>query len=33
MEVKKWTYEEFPEYTEIPEGAERIETTGFETGV
>ncbi len=33
MEVKKWTYEEFPEYTEIPEGAERIETTGDETGV
>ena len=33
MEVKKWTYEEFPEYTEIPEGAQRIETTGNETGV
>lgn len=33
MEVKKWTYEEFPEYTEIPEGARRIETTGDEIGV
>ena len=33
MEVKKWTYEEFPEYTEIPEGARRIDTTGDETGV
>ena len=33
MEVKKWTYEEFPEYAEIPEGARRIETTGDETGV
>lgn len=33
MEVKEWSYGEFPEYTEIPEGAEKIETTGDETGV
>lgn len=30
MEVKKWTYEEFPDYTETPEGASRICTTGDE---
>ena len=33
MEIKKWTYEEFPEFTEEVEGAERISTTGEEMGV
>jgi len=33
MEVKLWTYEEIPEYDEIPEGAKVIETTGDEQGV
>ena len=33
MEIKKWSYEEFPEYTETPKGATRIETTGDEIGV
>lgn len=33
MEVKNWTYEEFPEYTEEIEGAVRIHSTGDETGV
>ena len=33
MEVKNWTYEEFPEYTEKVEGAVRISTTGNEKGV
>ena len=33
MEVKKWTYEEIPEFTDIPEGAHVIETTGDEIGV
>lgn len=33
MEVKNWTYEEFPEYTKEVEGAVRISTTGTEMGV
>ena len=33
MEVRQWSYEELPEFTRIPEGAEVIETTGGETGV
>ena len=33
MEVKAWTYEEFPEFTEIPEGAGVLETSGDEPGV
>ncbi len=33
MEVKPWTYEEFPEFTEEVEGAHIIETTGDEVGV
>ncbi len=30
MQHKKWTYEEFPEFTEIPEGAKAIDSTGEE---
>ena len=33
MEVKKWTYDEFPNFTEEVEGAERLKTTGNEIGV
>ena len=33
MELKPWTYEEFPEFSEPVEGAEIIETTGDEQGV
>ncbi|MBO4889131.1 MAG: alpha/beta hydrolase [Firmicutes bacterium] len=33
MEVKAWTYEEFPEFTEPVEGAHFVETTGEEPGV
>ncbi len=33
MEVKQWTYEDLPEFTEIPEGAKVIETTGDEINV
>ena len=33
MEVKLWTYEEFPEFNEKLEGVEVIETTGDELGV
>ena len=36
MEVKNWTYEEFPDYTSLaglPEGAHLISTTGNESGV
>ncbi len=33
MEVKEWTYEDLPEFTEIPEGAQVIQTTGDEVGV
>jgi len=32
MVVKDWSYEEFPEYTGLPEGAVRLETTGSEMG-
>jgi acetyl esterase/lipase len=32
MEVKNWTYEDFPEWTEVPEGAARIPVTGDEMG-
>ncbi|MCR5006196.1 MAG: alpha/beta hydrolase, partial [Clostridiales bacterium] len=33
MEVRPYTYEEFPEFTEPVEGAHIIETTGDEMGV
>lgn len=33
MEVKEWTYEELPEFTEEVEGAQVIDTTGDEMGV
>lgn len=33
MEVKEWTYEEFPEFTEEVEGSHIIRTTGDEMGV
>lgn len=33
MEVKEWTYEEFPEFAEEVEGARTIPTTGDEIGV
>ncbi len=33
MEVKAWSYEEFPEFTQEVEGAGIIETTGDEMGV
>ena len=33
MEVKSYTYEELPEFTDEVEGAGIIETTGDETGV
>ena len=33
MEVKNWSYEEFPDFTAVPEGAGVIETTGKEMGV
>ncbi len=33
MEVKEWTYEEIPEFTEEVEGAHVISTTGDEIGV
>lgn len=33
MEVKAWTYEEFPDFTEEVEGAVRMKTTGDEMGV
>ena len=32
MEIRDWTYEEFPEYREIPRGADRLEVTGDEMG-
>ena len=32
MEIRDWTYDEFPEYTGIPEGADRLEVTGDEPG-
>ncbi len=33
MEIKNWTYEEYPDCTALPKGAVRIETTGEEVGV
>lgn len=33
MEIKEWSYEEFPEFTEEVNGSHVIETTGDETGV
>ncbi len=33
MEVKEWTYEELPEFTEEVEGAQVIQTTGDEIGL
>ena len=32
MEVRDWSYEEFPEFTDIPAGADRLEVTGDEPG-
>lgn len=32
MEVKEWTYEEYPSFEEYVEGAVRIPTTGDEKG-
>ena len=32
MECKAWEYEEFPEYTDVPEGARCLPTTGDEMG-
>ena len=33
MEVREWTYEELPEFEDVPEGAKVIRTTGDEKGV
>lgn len=33
MEIKDWTYEDFPEFTETTQGAHIIETTGDELGI
>lgn len=33
MEIKAWSYEEFPDFTEEVLGAERMATTGEEMGV
>ena len=33
MELKEWTYEEFPEFTDEVPGAKWIDTTGDEVGV
>ncbi len=33
MKVQQWSYEEFPEYTDVPQGAHVIDTTGDEVGV
>jgi len=33
MEIKAWTYEEFPEFREIIQGAKILKTTGAETGI
>ncbi len=33
VEIKEWSYEEFPEFTETVEGVEVIPTTGDELGV
>ena len=32
MEVKEWTYEEIPEFTEEVDGAHTVQTTGDEMG-
>lgn len=32
MEVKNWSYEDFPEWTDLPEKSDRLETTGDEPG-
>ena len=32
MELKPWTYEEMPDYTDVPDGANVIETSGDEAG-
>lgn len=32
MEVRNWTYKDFPEWTEVPDGAEMIPVTGDEPG-
>ncbi len=32
MEIKEWTYEEYPAFEEEVEGAVRIPTTGDEPG-
>lgn len=29
MEIKEWTYEEFPEYIEVLEGVPVLDTTGM----
>lgn len=33
MEIKNWTYEDFPEYMDCPNGAVRMATTGDEIGI
>jgi acetyl esterase/lipase len=33
MDVKTWTYDEFPDYTTIVSGAQRLKNTGDEVGV
>lgn len=33
MEVKNWSYDEFPEFTDIPDGAEVLSATGEEIAV
>ena len=33
MEIKAWTYEEYPGYSEEVPGAVRLKTTGDEVGV
>lgn len=32
MEIKKWTYDEYPAFEEDVEGVARIPTTGYERG-
>ena len=32
MELRDWTYEEYPEFTDLPEGAVNLPTTGDEMG-
>lgn len=33
MEIKEWSYEDFPEFQELVDGAQTISTTGDETGL